>query len=246
MRRRGTAATKVNDAILQFLVDTSYGSPDVAAAALQALTELLFTVMVQTPFPIPGSGLSLLGFPDGLKFRDGKVDWNLPVAEICSDLRKVFEHLAEWKRVLSAEHPAGVTILQSGAPIRVAVRMSIGNDGTSPHRHFLALQGPPKDVFLAITLLLLANSSSANVATCPGCDRVFVRGNARQTHCHKNCYNRQYWRETYTPQQKAEARLAQYQRNGWSLGAKGSPLGRLKAAISLKSKRQSSSNNRGD
>ena len=204
---------------------------------------MLFAEMVRRPLRLPGSGLSLFGFPNDLRVLS-EVDWNFPASEICADLRKVFDHLAEWKQA-NEVFGNGAAIRQSGVPIPMTLRMSLGNDGESPHRHFLALQGSPKDVFLAVTLLLLAHGTTAKVLTCPECHRVFVRANRRQTHCGKKCYDRRYWRE-YTPQQKAKARRAQYKKYGWKLGSKGSPLGRLKSPTSTKSNRQSSSKGKGE
>ena len=238
----------VVDAILGFLVETVYGPPEAAAIGLQQLTVVLHAVMLQAPLRLPGSDLSLWAIPEGLRpLPDGTMDWNLPAAEVCADLRLALDHLAEWKRGIAAEYgPTGVTIRQSGLAMPVKLRMSLGLDGTSPDRHFLSLQGASKDVFLALILLLLAHGSSAKVLSCPECHKVFFRANRRQTHCGKKCYDRQYWREKYTPHQKAKARRAQYKKNGWLLGAKGSPLGTEKPSTSVKSRRSSSSKRRGD
>ena len=242
MGKRRDSPTAATEAILQVLIETIYGPPEEADMRLQALTAALTTVMVQRPLRLPGSGLSLWGFPDGLRHRDGKANWNLPAAEVCGELRKALDHLAEWKRSLELLGvPGEGGVRQSGPPMPVALRMSLGNDSADPHRHFLSLQGSPKDVFLALTLILLAHGTTAKVLTCPGCQKVFFRANRRQTHCGKRCYNRRYWREKYTPEQKAKVRRAQYKKNGWSLGAKGSPLGQLKRSV-----RSSSPQGKGD
>lgn len=245
MGKRRDSPTAATDAILQVLIETIYGPPEEADMRLQALTAALTAVMVLAPLRLPGSGLSLWGFPDALRNRDGRADWNLPAAEVCAELRKAFDHLAGWKRSLEelgAPNEGGIR--QSGSPMPVTLRMSLGNDSANPHRHFLALHGSPKDVFIALTLLLLAHGTTAKVLTCPGCHKVFFRANRRQTHCGKKCYNRRYWRESYTPQQKANARQAQYKKNGWLLGAKGSPLGQLKRSV--RARPSSSKKERGD
>jgi hypothetical protein len=244
MGKERAGPTATTDAILRLLVETVYGPPKEAATRLQALTTVLFTAMVRAPLRLPGSGLALWAIPDGLRFRDRHVDWNLPAAEICADLKRVFGQLAQWKRGLAVEAPYGAATLQSGAPIAVTLRMSLGNEGASPHRHFLALQGSAKDVFLGVTLLLLAQGTTAKVLTCEECDRVFFRANGRQTHCGKKCYDRRYWREKYPPQRKVKARQTEYKKYGWSLGAKGSPLGQLKRTET--SKHSSSSKRRRD
>ena len=86
------------DALLQFLVETVYGPPEAATERrLQAFAAMLFAAMVRKPLRLPGSGLSLFGFLNDLRVLS-EVDWNFPAAEICADLRKVFDHLAEWKQ----------------------------------------------------------------------------------------------------------------------------------------------------
>ena len=241
--RKGPAAS-IN-AILHFLLETVYGPPEAATDRVQALATVLLAENAQRPLRLPGSGFSLWGFPDHLRvLPDGKAGWNLPAAEICADLRKVLDHLARWKRD-NAVFGNGAAILASGVPVAVTVRMSLGNDGADPHRHFLALQGSPKDVFLAVILLLLVHGTTAKVRACPECSKVFFR-TRRQTHCEKKCYDAWYWREKYTPQQKARARQTQYDKEGWKLGAKGSPLGQLDPSISVKSRRQSSPKSRGE
>lgn len=212
--------------LLQGLVDIVYGPPELAAAVLQLFAAELFEVMVFKPLPLPG--FSLFGFPNDHRFLH-EADWGFPAAEVCADLRKVFDHLTEWKQTYE-EFGNGAPMRASGVPIPMTLRVSLGNDGESVDRHFLALHGSPKDVFLAIVLVLLAHGTTAKVMACPECHKVFVRANRRQTHCGKKCYDAWYWREKYTPEQKAEARRAQYEKYGWKLGSKGSPLGRPESA----------------
>ena len=239
MGKRRNDPTASIQAILQWLVDIVYGPPDVAADLLQAFAAKLFEGMVFKPLPLPG--FSLFGFPTDMKVLH-QADWDFPAAEICAELRKVFDHLAEWKQAYQVYGNAAA-IRQSGVSVPMTLGMSLGNDGENLDRHFLALNGSPRDVFLAITLLLLAHGTTAKVLTCPECRRVFVRANRRQTHCGKKCYDRRYWRG-YTPEQKAKARRTQYKKYGWKLGSKGSALGRLKSRA--KSKDQSSSKGKGE
>src|SRR5687768_620501 len=110
MGKRRDSPTAATDAILQILIATVYGPPEAADRCLQELTQVLLNVMVKRPLRLPGSGIALWGFPDGL-IRDGKLNWNLPAAEICSDLRRVLDHLTEWKRALAVEAPHGATTL---------------------------------------------------------------------------------------------------------------------------------------
>lgn len=240
MGKRRDDRTESIQGILRCLVDIVYGPPDAAAVLLQAFAAKLFEVMVFKPLPLPG--FSLVGTPSDHRFLH-EADWGFPAAEVCADLRRLFDHLVEWKKSYEA-FGNGAEVRQTGVAIPMTVRMSVGNDGKNLDRHFLALQGPPKDVFVAIVLLLLAHGTTAKVLACPECRRVFVRADRRQTHCGKKCYDVWYWREKYTPQRKAKARRAQYKKHGWKLGSKGSPLGRLKSPT--KSDGQSSSKGKGE
>ena len=245
MSKRRDDATATVYAILEALVETVYEPPEAAAERLKTLAAALFAAIVRGPLRLPG--LSLWGFPDGgLRVLAGQLDWNISALEICTTLRNVLEHLTQWKRDAATFIPKDAAVLQSGVPVPVTLRMSLGNEAADPHRHFLALQGSPTDVFLAVTLLLLTQGTTTRVLRCPECHRVFIRASRRQTHCSKKCYDRQYWRERYTPQQKAKVRRAQYDKSGWSLGARGSPLGRLKPSTSAKSRRRSSAKSKGD
>src|SRR4029453_13608121 len=107
-RNGPTAAT---DAILQFIVETAYGPPEAAAERLQAFAVRLFAEMMRNPLRLPGSGLSLCGFPNDLRVLN-EVDWNFPAAEICADLRRVFDHLAKWKQAYE--------VFGNGAAIRLS------------------------------------------------------------------------------------------------------------------------------
>src|SRR5262245_60596929 len=91
------------DAILQVLVETIYRPPEAAAERLSAFAANLFVEMLRKPLRLPGSGLSLFGFPNDHDLRVlSEVDWNFPAVEICADLRKVFDHLAKWKQANEA------------------------------------------------------------------------------------------------------------------------------------------------
>jgi hypothetical protein len=236
-RRRDDTATSV-DAIFRLLIETIYGESEATAAGLHLLAEMLRR-------PLYLSGLAIWGSPEPRLLPDGQPDWNLPVEEIRSTLRRVLEHLAHWKRDFGV-FGNGAAILQSGVAVRTEIRMSLGNDGEKPNRHLLAVQGPPKDVFLAVILMILAQGANTKILACPECHKVFFRSNRRQTHCGKQCYDRRYWRERYTPQQKATARRIQYDKRGWSLGAKGSALGQLTTSPVPKTRRRPNSRRKGE
>ncbi|NOT26098.1 MAG: hypothetical protein HOP16_08340 [Acidobacteria bacterium] len=237
MAKRNNDLSASAEAILGLLIETVYAEPERAAWGLNELGKALRR-------PLSLRDFTVWGFPDLKLQPDGQPNWDLPVQEIRTILRKVFEHLAQWKEANSIFGGAGVQ--QTGVPVPVTLRISLGNDGAEPHRHFFALQGSPRDVFLATTLLLLAHGTSAKVLKCPECHRVFYRTRNSQSHCGKKCYDRQYWREKYPPDKKARARRIQYDKRGWSLGAKGSVLGQQAPSPSLKSKRRPTSKRKGE
>ena len=81
-------------------------------------------------------------------------------------------------------------------------------------RNALAVQGPAREVFLLVLLLLLKDQPTDRVLRCPSCQLLFCRS-GKQVYCSRRCVNLatvRTWRATPGGQQKEKARgRARYQ-----------------------------------
>ena len=82
----------------------------------------------------------------------------------------------------------------------------------------LRIGGSVRAGFLLTLAFLLAGTGAPTVLKCPECGRPFVRVR-RQKYCRDACTDRATWRN-YPTEKKRRARQRQYDKNGWTLGAR--------------------------
>ena len=82
----------------------------------------------------------------------------------------------------------------------------------------LRLQSGVRTGFVLALGFLLAGAEGERVRDCPWCRRLFVR-TRRQIYCSRECTNRATW-ASYPEAKKRASRKRQYDKQGWSLGAR--------------------------
>ena len=83
----------------------------------------------------------------------------------------------------------------------------------------IAFRADPVAMFTAHLAWLLASSEAgAHVRKCPECGAFFYR-QRRQLYCGARCTDKATWRK-YSPDQKRRWRQKQYDKNGWTVGAR--------------------------
>lgn len=79
--------------------------------------------------------------------------------------------------------------------------------------------GAPLDTFrLRLAWLLIHTEPGRRIRKCPECGRFFIRIR-RQLYCRDSCTDAANWRD-YSEEKKLAARRKQYERNGWTVGAR--------------------------
>lgn len=74
------------------------------------------------------------------------------------------------------------------------------------------------EVFQLVLVYLLSEPVGARIRKCPECGEIFLRVR-RQLYCSDTCTDRVTWRN-YPPVKKRRARKKQYEKHGWTLGAR--------------------------
>ena len=87
-------------------------------------------------------------------------------------------------------------------------------------RSFVWVTGAPRDVYLEYLFHLAIHVGVDRIRRCPApdCGRLFIR-ERRQKYCTRECTNRALW-SSYSPKQKRKWRQKQYDKNGWTVGAR--------------------------
>lgn len=90
----------------------------------------------------------------------------------------------------------------------------IGGPGTRT----LRVGGSVRASFLLKLAILMLTDAGRRVSQCPECGSFFVRVR-RQKYCKRKCTDRATWRN-YPKEKKERARQKEYDKHGWTLGAR--------------------------
>ena len=114
------------------------------------------------------------------------------------------------------QHEARILLTRAAAGEVVSASMKGETTINGPDVRFA---GNVIEVFRMLLALLLTTSKvGPNVRRCPECGQFFVRVR-RQIYCRDQCTDRATWRN-YPEEKKRRARKPQYEKNGWTQGAR--------------------------
>jgi hypothetical protein len=171
------------------------------------------------PIVLPGFGVWGWPYTDPERRPlEQQISVDVLLVELRSLLSGVISSARDAGAVVAA-HGGNATVSSELAQITVDVGLTSAAE--DPGRHMLMIRGGARDVFLAVILQLLAQGSTAKIRECPECKAIFYRIR-RQTHCSPKCYDAWYWRQ-YPAAKKRSARKTQYDKHGWTEGARARP-----------------------
>jgi len=101
----------------------------------------------------------------------------------------------------------------AGRPIQATMEGRVTIDGGQ-----FRFQGTPLEAFRMQLAWHLESPAGQRVRKCPECGRFFLRVR-RQIYCSSRCTDRATWRQ-YPEAKKRRARAKQYEKHGWTVGAR--------------------------